>query len=80
MRYKALEFLSLIVIFSEEHLLVSFINDHLLINETEPKEDLSVPSTSYSSYNRTLMETLVPTEQAISNSFTLICPVIPKVL
>ena len=53
-------------IFSEEDF-VSSVTNSSLTNETMPKEDFSVPSTSCSSNSATLMETFVKTEQP-SNS------------
>ena len=58
-------------IFSEEDFLVTNCPS---INETTPKEDFSVSSTSYSSYNATLMETLVEIEQFSNSPLTLIYP------
>ena len=53
---------------------MSSITDRLLINETLIKEDFSVPSTSFSSSNATLMESVVETEQPNNSPLTLICP------
>ena len=55
----------------EENFLVSSVTDRPLSNETRPKEDFSVLSTS-SSYNITFMETLVETEQPNNSKLTLI--------